>query len=43
MCVELTSQMELFYGLSRVSFFVLVVGNGGVLKHEPVLLIRSQR
>ena len=40
--VTLTSEVELLYGFPQCRLFVLVVGDGGVLEHKPVLLVRSQ-
>lgn len=38
----LTSEVELFYGFSSGGLLVLVVGDAGVFKHKPVLLVWSQ-
>lgn len=40
--VILTPEVELFHGLPAGRLLVLVVGDGGVLKDEPVLFIRLQ-
>lgn len=39
---SLTSEVKLLYGPSIGSLLVLVVGNGGILEHEPVLFVWSQ-
>lgn len=38
----LTSEVKLLYWLPDGGLFVLVVGDGGVLEHEPVLFVRPQ-
>lgn len=38
----LTSEVELLDWLSTGGLFVLVVGDGGVLEHKPVLFVWSQ-
>lgn len=39
----LTSEVKLLYWFSKGGLFVLVVGDGGVLEHKPVLFVRTQR
>lgn len=38
----LTSEVKLLYWLATGGLFVLVVGDGGVLEHKPVLFVRPQ-
>lgn len=39
----LTSEVKLLYWFAKGGLFVLVVGDGGVLEHKPVLFVRPQR
>lgn len=38
----LTSEVKLLDWLAAGGLFVLVVGDGGVLEHKPVLFVRPQ-
>lgn len=39
----LTSEVKLLYWFSKGGLFVLVVRDGGVLEHKPVLFVWPQR
>lgn len=40
--IPLTSEVKLLDWLSAGGLFVLVVGDGGVLEHKPVVFVRPQ-